>query len=179
MQSFCLTVARYAPDLDQALASNEMKSQGPLILGHEESAFDHGYEQLTVDNMSNGCNSIPHHYDEVPTTEDHLPSHNARFGRRSYGLPPNQYNFFGSLSPIFLGCASNTAGVQQLMQQAPRPQLGVMHHHPRNPTRIGLRQTSEYGGGHHNIVDTDRIRKGLDVRTTVIPTPNFLCDVWC
>ena len=38
--------------------------------------------------------------------------------------------------------------------------------------RRGLLPTSEFGGQHHNVVNTERIRRGLDVRTTVsIPRP--------
>ena len=34
-------------------------------------------------------------------------------------------------------------------------------------TRSGSRHHNDYASGHHNVVDIERIRQGLDVRTTV------------
>ena len=33
--------------------------------------------------------------------------------------------------------------------------------------RPGARHHNDYSSGHHNVVDVERIRQGLDVRTTV------------
>ncbi|KAL8828891.1 MAG: hypothetical protein Q9170_006408 [Blastenia crenularia] len=41
------------------------------------------------------------------------------------------------------------------------------HHPPRPSLGHGGRHAREFSGGHHNIVDVDRIRQGADVRTTV------------
>ena len=48
VQSVCLTASRYSPDLDQASESAGPKHEGPLILGHDESAPDYGFGQLSV-----------------------------------------------------------------------------------------------------------------------------------
>ena len=198
MQSVCFTVSRYSPDLNQASESAGSKHQGPLILGHDESALDHGFGQLNVNGSSgtsgpaqlslrsihDSSEPSPNGYFNVSgsnyqgllsnaITTDHTPSHNARFGHSSYGLPPYLYNPFGSQLPLYLGCVSNTASPQRLMQQAPRSRFGAMLYQQGSPTKNGLRQNCEYAAGHHNIVDIERIRQGLDVRTTVISVPNF------
>ena len=59
------------------------------------------------------------------------------------------------------------------MQQASRSRMGAIQYQQRSPTN-GPRQNCEYAAGHHNIVDIERIRQGLDVRTTVSPVPIFL-----
>ena len=38
----------------------------------------------------------------------------------------------------------------------------------RSPIRMGGRADHEYNSGHHNVVDVERIRHGLDVRTTIM-----------
>lgn len=42
---------------------------------------------------------------------------------------------------------------------------------PRTLLRPGGRHVREHSSGHHNVVDVDRIRKGADVRTTVLSSP--------
>ena len=37
----------------------------------------------------------------------------------------------------------------------------------RGPPKFGGRHTHDFASGHHNVVDVERIRRGLDVRTTV------------
>ena len=41
----------------------------------------------------------------------------------------------------------------------------------RNSPRITGRRDNDYLSGHHNVVDVERIRQGLDVRTTVSYAP--------
>ncbi|KAI9810954.1 MAG: hypothetical protein M1827_005685 [Pycnora praestabilis] len=38
----------------------------------------------------------------------------------------------------------------------------------RGPHKAGGRQNNDRGAGHHNVVDVERIRRGLDVRTTIM-----------
>ena len=51
----------------------------------------------------------------------------------------------------------------------PHPQgfLGPMVLRQYGPHKNGQRHNHEYASGHHNVVDVERIRQGLDVRTTV------------
>ncbi len=41
----------------------------------------------------------------------------------------------------------------------------------RGPPRFGGRHAHDFASGHHNVVDVDRIGRGLDVRTTVSEYP--------
>lgn len=52
----------------------------------------------------------------------------------------------------------------------PSPQVrsGPYPQQQRGPLRVVGRQNNDYTSGHHNVVDVERIRRGLDVRTTVI-----------
>jgi hypothetical protein len=43
----------------------------------------------------------------------------------------------------------------------------VLTHQRRGPPCFGGRHTHDFASGHHNVVDVERIRRGLDVRTTV------------
>lgn len=63
--------------------------------------------------------------------------------------------------PGAIGQERATAPPAQIRSR-PYPQ----QHHA--PSRVVGRQNSDYSSGHHNVVDVERIRRGLDVRTTVI-----------
>jgi hypothetical protein len=65
----------------------------------------------------------------------------------------------------------------------PSPSRGGFAGSPRQGRSVGRRQNAVRGGsrpqfnspvGQHNIVDVDRIRQGLDVRTTVIESPSVV-----
>ena len=83
---------------------------------------------------------------------------------------PNYGRFLNSgiQSPIW--AAFNPGAIGQ-----ERGTPGLLHqrqgyHHPqqtRTQCKIGARQSHDYASGHHNVVDIDRIRQGIDVRTTV------------
>ncbi|KAL9031920.1 MAG: hypothetical protein Q9196_000116 [Gyalolechia fulgens] len=49
---------------------------------------------------------------------------------------------------------------------SPLSPFDTLHHHSRAILRSGGRHVREHSGGHHNIVDVERIRYGADVRTT-------------
>lgn len=55
---------------------------------------------------------------------------------------------------------------------SPLSPFGTLHHQSRAPFRHGGRHIREHSGGHHNIVEVDRIRQGADVRTTVGNQPS-------
>lgn len=51
------------------------------------------------------------------------------------------------------------------------------HQIPRTLSRPGGRHVRAHSGGHHNVVDIDRIRKGADVRTTVCSSLPIPCNL--
>ncbi|KAL8694505.1 MAG: hypothetical protein Q9218_000835 [Villophora microphyllina] len=52
--------------------------------------------------------------------------------------------------------------------QSPMQPPGIYRQNTRGFVRQGGRNVQDYSGGHHNVVDIDRIRKGADVRTTIM-----------
>ena len=47
------------------------------------------------------------------------------------------------------------------------PYSGIYPYQQRTPGKLIGRSPHDYSSGHHNVVDVERIRQGLDVRTTV------------
>ena len=66
--------------------------------------------------------------------------------------------------------AYGPGAIGQEREMAPPPQVrsGPYPQQHRGSSRMVGRQNSDYTSGHHNVVDVERIRRGLDVRTTVI-----------
>lgn len=92
----------------------------------------------------------------------------ASFAPNPYGVPVYGYAQYGM--PMLPLNAHNLGAVRQqrLMPPAPRARISPMQHHQRGPPRSGSRQTLDHSSGHHNVVDIERIRQGVDVRTTIM-----------
>lgn len=73
----------------------------------------------------------------------------------------------------------NSAGPGAIGQERhpPLSPSNPVHEIPRTLSRPGGRHVRAHSGGHHNVVDVDRIRKGADVRTTVCSSPRFRCTL--
>ena len=63
-------------------------------------------------------------------------------------------------------CATAPVG-QRMMPQNLQGHLGPVAQRQYGPYKNGPRHNHEFASGHHNVVDIERIRQGLDVRTTV------------
>ena len=109
--------------------------------------------------------------------EQHTPSSHHIYNQDYMGGSSNHSPFWspnysrflnsGLQSPIWAafnpGAIGQERGTPTLLhqRQAYYPQQ------TRAQSKTGARQSHEYASGHHNIVDIDRIRQGIDVRTTV------------
>ncbi|MCJ1396506.1 hypothetical protein MMC18_009397 [Xylographa bjoerkii] len=59
-------------------------------------------------------------------------------------------------------------GQQRMMPPSLQGCLGPIAQRQYGPHKNGPRHNHEYASGHHNVVDIERIRQGLDVRTTIM-----------
>ncbi|KAL8737938.1 MAG: hypothetical protein Q9181_001201 [Wetmoreana brouardii] len=81
---------------------------------------------------------------------------------------------FGMQTPAWNGLAAPLGpGTMGQVQHSPLLPFGAYRNYPRGFVRQGGRHIQDYSGGHHNVVDVGRIRKGADVRTTVCCEPNI------
>ena len=187
-----LSIAPYQPDLEGS-TQRLSKSPGPLIVGQETSLesnlanmspFDHldtyGPETTSSSSRSQHPYSAPA---SRPLTyrkefnEQHTPSSHHNYSQGYVGgasdqspfWSPNYSTFMNSglqspiWSPFNPGAIGQERGAPTLLQQ----RQGYYPQQNRGQSKIGGRQSHDYASGHHNIVDIERIRQGIDVRTTV------------
>ena len=102
------------------------------------------------------------------------PCHDSRQG--SHGASYyNDYPGYGVPLPPWLAYGPGAIGQERGLAPSPHSRTGHYSQQHRGPARVVGRQNNEYTSGHHNVVDVERIRRGLDVRTTVIyPTSALL-----
>lgn len=187
-----LSIALYRPDLESP-TQRLPKSPGPLIIGQETglerdlasmSTFD-PFDTYGLETSS----SLP--YSQHPSTsaatrplayhkdfnEQQTPSSRGNCIQRFTGGSFDQSSLWGSnystyvdaglqspIWPVFNpGAIGQERGASTLLHQ----RQGYYPQQNRGQTKIGGRPAHDYASGHHNIVDIDRIRQGIDVRTTV------------
>ena len=187
-----LTIAPYQPDLGGP-TQRFSKSPGPLIIGQETSLetnlasmspFDrhdtHGLETSSSSSRSQQpCLTPairPLAY-RKEFNEQHTPSsqHNYSQGymdgasNQSPYWSPNYSTFLNSglQSPIWTAFNPGAIGQERGTPAFVHQRQGYYPQPSRGQSKLGGRQSHEYASGHHNIVDIDRIRQGIDVRTTV------------
>lgn len=73
--------------------------------------------------------------------------------------------------PSWMACGPGAIGQERATAPPAQVRSRPYPQQHRAPSRVVGRQNSDYTSGHHNVVDVERIRRGLDVRTTVI---NFM-----
>ena len=187
-----LSIAPYQPDLGSP-THIPSKSPGPLIIGQETSLgsdlasmsiFEPSDTYGLETSRSSSFSQYPHSASasrplayRKDCNEQHTPSSHPTYSQgymsgnsdRSAFWSPN-YNTFlnsGLQSPIWsglnLGAIGQERGTPALIQQ----RHGYYPQQNKAQTKNTGRQSHDYASGHHNIVDIDRIRQGIDVRTTV------------
>ena len=187
-----LNIAPYQPDLEGP-TQHPSKSPGPLIIGQETSLESDlasmrpfGRVDAYGPETSNSSSHSPHPYCTSASrtvayckdlNEQQTPSSHHNYKQyyvRGSSDPrpfwtPNYSNFLNSglQSPIWAafnpGAIGQERGTPALLQQ----RQGYYLQQNRAQNKIGGRQSHDYASGHHNIVDIDHIRQGIDVRTTV------------
>ena len=184
-----LSIAPYQPDLGR-LTQRLSKSPGPLIIGQETnlevdlasmSPFDtYGPETSSSSSRSQHPYSTfagrPLAY-RKDFNEQHTPSSQNSYSQGYMNGSSNQSPFWspsysaflnsGLQSPIWAafnpGAIGQERGTPTVLHQ--RQEYYPQQNRVQNKT--GGRQSHDHASGHHNIVDIDRIRQGIDVRTTV------------
>ncbi|KAL9587557.1 MAG: hypothetical protein Q9212_000134 [Teloschistes hypoglaucus] len=173
------------------------RGEGPLIIGGEEVDLENNFHQLNLAG-STGTLSTPLQRSplvspySVPSpnftgaltpnfsnpqqspllfggTSPSYAVHGADVGSLVSLYPPAS-PAFGLRSPIWNGVdvASHGHGAMLQRLHSPLHLPGTFRQNTRGAIRQGARNVQDYSGGHHNVVDVDRIRKGADVRTTIM-----------
>ena len=76
------------------------------------------------------------------------------------------YHEYGIQSPLWSPYPPGAIGQERATPVMSPYRAGFYPYHQRFPFKLMGRQT-DFPSGHHNVVDVERIRQGLDVRTTV------------
>ena len=76
------------------------------------------------------------------------------------------YVDYGVQSPLWSPYTPGAIG-QERGGSMLSPYSGIHPYQQRSPAKYLGRSPQDYSSGHHNVVDIERIRQGLDVRTTV------------
>lgn len=187
-----LSIAPYQPDLGGP-TQRLSKSPGPLIIGQETglesdlasmSPFDrldtYGPETPSSSSHSQRPCSTPagrllayrKDFNEQDTPSSH---HNYNQGYMAGSFDQNplwspNYSTFlnsGVQSPIWAAFSPGAIGQERVTPTLLHQRQAYYPQQNRTQSKIGGRQSHDYASGHHNIVDIDRIRQGIDVRTTV------------
>ncbi|KAL8809710.1 MAG: hypothetical protein Q9200_003179 [Gallowayella weberi] len=173
------------------------REDGSLIVGREDTFLDDRFSQMVLESVPTASMLPMRSSPLLSPYSMPSPSHTGTF-TPGYFNAPNSPLLFGGLSPGYLvqhsgdgspvsrfmppylgsgvqtpnwgsfdGAASGPGAVGQ-ERHTPITPFSGFHQYPRNFIRHGGRQVPDHSGGHHNVVDVDRIRKGADVRTTIM-----------
>lgn len=184
---------RYRPDHDR-FSCQFGNSQGPLIIGQEESGLERAFGSLNINNCGGIYNDellgpsfvstlnyaspsnrssgyqrefIPEPLPSPP--EIYTPSFTPRSSVPSPPWSPaySPYSNYGFQSPAWPGYYPGTIGQERGAPILPQARASYPLQQQRHSGKPVARQGHEYGSAHHNVVDVERIRQGTDVRTTV------------
>ena len=179
-----LNIETYKPD-SKALKHTPSRYTGPIIIGQDTPALCQAFDRVSL-NMHSGptfpqttevANSCPPSYSNSYTDRKeslgvHTPSRLVGISHGSHGpLSPYSPSWNSSAggyaipSPIWSPFSPGTIG-----QERGLPAVSQDYYvQQRGDTRTGSRQPVDFASGGHNVVEINRIRAGLDVRTTVSP----------
>lgn len=187
-----LSLAPYMPDLEGP-TQRVPKSPGPLIIGQETSLESDLASMSPFDRLetygpdTSSSSSYSQHPFSTPVSrplayrknfnEQHTPSSQQGYGQGYVSgssdqnplWSPSYSNFLksGLQSPIWSPFTPGAVGQERGAPTVLHQRQGYYPQQNRGQSKICGRQSQDYASGHHNIVDIDRIRQGIDVRTTV------------
>ena len=170
------------------------RHQGPLIIGQEETGLENALgnvaltapqQMVYAPQMWAPSMVTPYYWPQMGNRSfaNHRELHGAQMPsplnlqQASYSVPASTettpysqyfspYVGYGLQSPAWTpytpGAIGQERGVSMLS-----PYSGVHPYQQRSPAKYLTRSPHDYSMGHHNVVDIERIRQGLDVRTTV------------
>jgi len=183
----------YSPDLAKASEPSAQANQGPLILGRDDG-LDQAMGSLSINEASRrstyatyGSNAtfLPsepssaftsatsggvksNEYQTPQSSADLAVPYSSDFPPSPYGMPLYGYPQYGTPFLPLPAYNLGAVGQQQMMQVLPRSRMGPMPQNQHGPPKTGARHNLDHSSGHHNVVDIERIRQGVDVRTTIM-----------
>ncbi|MCJ1287610.1 hypothetical protein MMC26_006962, partial [Xylographa opegraphella] len=172
VSTYLLTATHHAPDIVTSCALSTPKNRGPLIMGDGDSDLKSSFSKLSVTDDHGrthsavcGSNGNFQGYTTSPST----PGYSAR-DRQENSQQSNTYGYshHGMPNLPWQACATAPGGQKCMMPPNLQGYLGPMIQRHYGPHKSGPRHNHEYSSGHHNVVDIERIRQGLDVRTTIM-----------
>jgi len=187
-----LAIGHHEPDVVR-LSPRHITSQGGLPLQRHSSALGGAFAHMSLGTRLGSYESIPQDLQGVPVYARPSPTGRSIIPREEplgYWATP-QVGFTGQSYPrcdlkplpvmysarhqeeamVPLGAwdVFGPGAIGQERGQTYQAQFrnGAYSPQRRGPPRFGGRHTHDFASGHHNVVDVERIRRGLDVRTTV------------
>lgn len=175
------------------LSPRHIPSQGALPIQRHNSGLDGAFAHMTLGSRRDPYEIVPYDLSGVPVyarpsptgrsiipreeTFGYWTSPNPGFTGHSYPrrdlkAPPMMYNARHqeeAIAPVGAWDVFGPGAIGQERGQTYQPQFrnGTYSPQRRGPLKFGGRHAHDFASGHHNVVDVERIRRGLDVRTTV------------
>lgn len=182
-----MSVARYEPDLE----GPSSKRHGPLIIRQKDAGPAATFKNMDYPEVSALSSVYSITYSGLPQSGrapnsltyrrqdlggQHAPSPLNTFYQDSpsrgtlqspiWSPMGNGSIDFSLQSPLYSPYSPGAIGQERGTPLSSNPRPGYY-----NPQRANAKASGrDYASGHHNVVDVDRIRQGIDVRTTVQST---------
>ncbi|KAG8532028.1 uncharacterized protein KY384_003664 [Bacidia gigantensis] len=190
LKTCSVSIGRYEPEVGPKLQT-PAKTPGPIIIGQDDSRLDQALSKMTLDSYreSTLLHTPRQSLYQSNSTEDSFTGRKVAGGQHipsplnslapSYGGPGpmysptwttscNTYAGYGMTSPLWSQYSPGAIGQERGSPSLPGDYRNAHPSQPKALTRSSGRQQPDYAPGHHNVVDMDRIRAGLDVRTTIM-----------
>ncbi|SLM35773.1 meiosis protein mei2 [Lasallia pustulata] len=188
-----LSIMYYQPDLASSLA--QLGRKQPVLLGARlDRDLDQAFEKVGLSDDQIPSETQPSATScgpssARPSLNDHSPASRRNFISHVTSTPSyyahgytshdsRQASAGGSFNadnpgyalqlPSWMAYGPGAIGQERGTAPPPQVRSGPYSLQHRGPARMVGRQNSDYTSGHHNVVDVERIRRGLDVRTTIM-----------
>lgn len=183
----------YQPDLASSLAQLG-RNQAELLGARQDRTLDKVFQQMGLSDHQSPSETQPSTLSCLPpsarpSVNEHPPASRRNIISHVTSTPPsyyahdhlghdsrqalrggsyyNNYPGYAVQLPSWMACGPGAIGQERGTAPPPQIRSGPYPQQQRGPSRMVGRQNNDYTSGHHNVVDVERIRRGLDVRTTV------------
>ena len=169
-----------------------LRHGGPLIIGNEEIGLQNALRNIDIRGArltsdpalyrpasrfpsphtrimhSSLCGDTFTDYRTPPPTAYYSPRFTNSAVQGSCNITPTEYHHQGQNLVSEQAHGVGRIAQERITSSVPNRRIGSTAYQHRGSSKHGLRLSTEYASGHHNIVDIERIRQGLDVRTTIM-----------
>ncbi len=185
-------MTHHEPDVVR-FSPRQLSSQGTSSTRRCGSGLDGAFTQMNLGTRRSSYETIPHDLSRFPlyarpspTGRSTIPREDSsgywpspHFGLTAHSYSRRDFKTYPSTSgahyqdeaavPFGTWDMFGPGAIGQERGQIYQPQFrnGAYSPQRRGPPKFGGRHTHDFASGHHNVVDVERIRRGLDVRTTV------------